>query len=525
MKTSEIRAGLIACTGRAGCKFGNADTKRAAAGIADWCDPRVPIATPINIHLTGCHHSCAQHYISDIGMIGARVAVGDGDDTVRWFSHLRRRRLRSASRGRAGSVSRRQGGRRARPYRAAAEGLPVASYFAGRDLPDIRAAPRRRSLAQTRRSRGFHMNQITPPPQDRDHSGQRAVLGSAALLAQRILRGAADRRPHAVVGGAGRRRPAGPGRRWRRRRSAVARPDPADRRPHETRARPPLAAADDGGDGAAGLRPSAATIARDYSEAIAGKAEARLNLCVPGGKETARMLKTLHEELEKAPAASAGPAPRRPTLRQPLPLSPAARATIGRGDLRVAPPAQQARLGEGDLARRFRPVRMRPRLRRRRFLRHFCPQRSRPCRPDHCPARRLAYHRGEGPDASRRPASRRYHWRRRRIRCSSCSLSSPRRAAREGARAGAGRGSRRRRRDARRDGGAAEILGVRPHPEAFVEALEPLQPRLYSISSSHNATPGKLSLTVDCVRYVVGKRKRLGLASTFLASESGPATR
>src|SRR3954453_10522528 len=43
----------------------------------------------------------------------------------------------------------------------------------------------------------------------------------------------------------------------------------------------------------------------DYSDAIASKAEPRLNLCVPGGKETARMLKALHEELEKAPAASA----------------------------------------------------------------------------------------------------------------------------------------------------------------------------------------------------------------------------
>ncbi len=63
---------------------------------------------------------------------------------------------------------------------------------------------------------------------------------------------------------------------------------------------------------------------------------------------------------------------------------------------------------------------------------------------------------------------------------------------------------------------------VRPHPEAFVEALEPLQPRLYSISSSHNATPGKLSLTVDCVRYVIGKRRRHGLASTFLAERIQP---
>src|SRR6201995_4401487 len=41
----------------------------------------------------------------------------------------------------------------------------------------------------------------------------------------------------------------------------------------------------------------------DYSDAISAKAEARLNLCVPGGKETARMLKSLYEELDKAPPA------------------------------------------------------------------------------------------------------------------------------------------------------------------------------------------------------------------------------
>jgi ferredoxin-nitrite reductase len=83
--TTEIRAGLIACTGRAGCKFGNADTKQTAANIAEWCDTRVEVDTPINIHLTGCHHSCAQHYISDIGMIGARIPVEDSDDTVDGF--------------------------------------------------------------------------------------------------------------------------------------------------------------------------------------------------------------------------------------------------------------------------------------------------------------------------------------------------------------------------------------------------------------------------------------------------------
>jgi sulfite reductase (NADPH) flavoprotein alpha-component len=59
--------------------------------------------------------------------------------------------------------------------------------------------------------------------------------------------------------------------------------------------------------------------------------------------------------------------------------------------------------------------------------------------------------------------------------------------------------------------------GLRPDPEAFIEALDPLQPRLYSISSSHNATPGRVSLTVDHVRYIVGERTRRGVASSWLA--------
>jgi sulfite reductase (NADPH) flavoprotein alpha-component len=58
--------------------------------------------------------------------------------------------------------------------------------------------------------------------------------------------------------------------------------------------------------------------------------------------------------------------------------------------------------------------------------------------------------------------------------------------------------------------------GIRPDPEAFIEALDPLQPRLYSISSSPRTNPGRVSLTVDTVRYRIAKRDRLGVASTFL---------
>ena len=57
----------------------------------------------------------------------------------------------------------------------------------------------------------------------------------------------------------------------------------------------------------------------DYSDAIATKAEDRLNLCVPGGKETARMLKTLYEELDKAPA-SAPDAAATPAAPAPIPI-------------------------------------------------------------------------------------------------------------------------------------------------------------------------------------------------------------
>ena len=47
----------------------------------------------------------------------------------------------------------------------------------------------------------------------------------------------------------------------------------------------------------------------DYANAIFLKSEERLNLCVPGGKETARMLKTLYGEFGAIPAAKAPASP------------------------------------------------------------------------------------------------------------------------------------------------------------------------------------------------------------------------
>ena len=76
-KASPIRAGLIACTGNVGCRFSASDTKRHAEDIAHWCEARVVLDGPVNIHLTGCHHSCAQHYIGDIGLLACKVEEGE----------------------------------------------------------------------------------------------------------------------------------------------------------------------------------------------------------------------------------------------------------------------------------------------------------------------------------------------------------------------------------------------------------------------------------------------------------------
>jgi ferredoxin-nitrite reductase len=85
-QATSLRAGLVACTGATGCKFAAAHTKEDALVIADHVDARLSLDVPVNVHLTGCHHSCAQHYIGDIGLVGAKVAVGEDGDQVEGYT-------------------------------------------------------------------------------------------------------------------------------------------------------------------------------------------------------------------------------------------------------------------------------------------------------------------------------------------------------------------------------------------------------------------------------------------------------
>jgi ferredoxin-nitrite reductase len=81
-QATSIRAGLVACTGNAGCRLAMSDTKRHGEAIAQWCESRVALDSPLNIHLTGCPNSCAQHYIGDIGLLGTKIQGSDDEDAA-----------------------------------------------------------------------------------------------------------------------------------------------------------------------------------------------------------------------------------------------------------------------------------------------------------------------------------------------------------------------------------------------------------------------------------------------------------
>lgn len=81
-RPAAITGGIIACTGSRGCKYAAADTKGNAIHLGQHLSSTLELDQPVNIHLTGCNHSCAQHYIGDIGMMAVKVknAVGESVD-------------------------------------------------------------------------------------------------------------------------------------------------------------------------------------------------------------------------------------------------------------------------------------------------------------------------------------------------------------------------------------------------------------------------------------------------------------
>ncbi|MES2736871.1 MAG: NirA family protein [Verrucomicrobiota bacterium] len=76
---SNLKSGFVACTGNKYCKFAASDTKGHAIAMMEYLDKRVKLDKPVNIHFTGCAHSCAQHFMGDIGLLGTKVKSESGE--------------------------------------------------------------------------------------------------------------------------------------------------------------------------------------------------------------------------------------------------------------------------------------------------------------------------------------------------------------------------------------------------------------------------------------------------------------
>jgi len=261
---------------------------------------------------------------------------------------------------------------------------------------------------------------------------------------------------------------------------------------------------------------------QDYSDAIFRKEEERLNLCVPGGKDTARMLKALHAELGRAPAAES--------------------RTLTPADATAAPATEPGYSREHPAEAAF--------LSRTRLNKAGSEKETWHVEFD-LTGSGIDYAVGDafGIFPSNDPAL---------VDAVLEALDAPpdfpiggrtlRAVLMDGVSLGAApdmlfqlfsyvAGGERRQKakalaageDPDGDAAALDVLaaikkfpGVRPDPEALVEALDSLQPRLYSIACSPKIDRSRMALCVDAVRYPVDGRTRLGVASTFLGERARP---
>ena len=75
---TNIASGVIACTGSSYCKFAQSNTKGHALELIKHLEKKLALDQRVNIHVTGCPNSCAQHYMGDIGLLGTKVRGADG---------------------------------------------------------------------------------------------------------------------------------------------------------------------------------------------------------------------------------------------------------------------------------------------------------------------------------------------------------------------------------------------------------------------------------------------------------------
>ncbi|MBA4455066.1 hypothetical protein FHK99_00160, partial [Cylindrospermopsis raciborskii CS-506_B] len=70
---TNIKSGLVSCSGSSGCSSSATDTKTHALILSEYLQTHINLDSHINIHFTGCPKSCAQHTESDITLLGVNI--------------------------------------------------------------------------------------------------------------------------------------------------------------------------------------------------------------------------------------------------------------------------------------------------------------------------------------------------------------------------------------------------------------------------------------------------------------------
>jgi ferredoxin-nitrite reductase len=81
---SAFRSRLVACTGSPGCPFAMGDAKRRGEELVRHLEVSSKLEQPLSIHISGCHHACAQHTTADIGLLATRDPAAPAEVAERY---------------------------------------------------------------------------------------------------------------------------------------------------------------------------------------------------------------------------------------------------------------------------------------------------------------------------------------------------------------------------------------------------------------------------------------------------------
>jgi ferredoxin-nitrite reductase len=85
-----LRGDAIACTGEPHCNFSVTETKTRMDGIVRLLEDRFgPAVEGLRLHLDGCPHACAQHWVGDLGFQGTTVRDDEGRRRQAYDVYLR----------------------------------------------------------------------------------------------------------------------------------------------------------------------------------------------------------------------------------------------------------------------------------------------------------------------------------------------------------------------------------------------------------------------------------------------------